>query len=317
MRDPDCLIFFLFLPPQKKDSNKTMETMSSSPEEEEYHSTSSPIDPPYPDDVDYDDDDELPRSTANQLPPLSYDDYVDDDDDGDGDGDGDGDVDDDDDDDDGDFHVRRMKTHSKLRSYEAKRRMAYESKLQSSSLYWRAFRTLMHDGLLETTRADLLVRGWAYATRSYCDMMRSVGEFCIDDRGVPIVDPRRKKKFMDANANAAASPNNNAGDASSARVVGIAGGGGTASSSTVVVSVGGASGGSIVVGGGGDGNVQQHPPPAGNNRKGTSAIFLDYYRGEKCGSVVGGFGDTAIDVADKYDDFVRLMNVEVLPELSS
>jgi hypothetical protein len=271
--------------------------MSSSPQEE-YHSTSSPIDPPYPDEVDYDDDDDdLPRSSvATQLPPLSYDDDVDDDDDAVIDGDGDGD----------DFHRRRMNTHAKLRSYEAKRRMAYESKLQSSSLYWRAFRTLMHDSLLETTRADLLVRGWTHATRAYCDMMRSVGEFCIDDRGVPIVDPRRKKKFMDANAN----------DASSSRVGGggVVGGVGGGASSTTIVAVGGAAGGNVVVGARGD--VQHHHPPT-NNKKGTSAIFLDYYRGEKCGSIVGGFGDTAIDVAEKYDEFAKFMNVEVLPELSS
>ena len=56
---------------------------------------------------------------------------------------------------------RRAATHDKLRAYEAKRRAAYESKLQSSALYWHAFRTLMHDSVLESRKADLLVRGWA------------------------------------------------------------------------------------------------------------------------------------------------------------
>ena len=58
--------------------------------------------------------------------------------------------------------ANRLATHSKLRAYEAKRRLAYESKLQSSSLYWHAFRTLMHDSLLETQKADILIKGWTY-----------------------------------------------------------------------------------------------------------------------------------------------------------
>ena len=100
---------------------------------------------------------------------------------------------------------RRNTTHSKLRAYEAKRRAAYESKLQSSSLYWRAFRTLMHDSLLETQKADALLRGWTHASETYEMSMRSVGEWCIDEKGVPVTDAKKKKKIFDAQeANAAA-----------------------------------------------------------------------------------------------------------------
>jgi len=97
------------------------------------------------------------------------------------------------------MHQKRSATHSKLRAYEAKRRSAYESKLQSSSLYWRAFRTLMHDSLLETQKADALLRGWTHASESYESSMRSVGEWCIDEKGVPVTDAKKKKKMLDSN----------------------------------------------------------------------------------------------------------------------
>ena len=75
--------------------------------------------------------------------------------------------------------------------------MAYESKLQSSSLYWHAFRTLMHDSLLETQKSDLLVRGWTHTSEAYGRNMMSVGEWCMDDKGAPFTDAK-KKKMLDA-----------------------------------------------------------------------------------------------------------------------
>ena len=102
------------------------------------------------------------------------------------------------------MHQKRSATHVKLRAYEAKRRSAYESKLQSSSLYWRAFRTLMHDSLLETQKADALLRGWTHASQTYESSMRSVGEWCIDEKGVPVTDAKKKKKMLDAQEAASA-----------------------------------------------------------------------------------------------------------------
>ena len=263
------------------------------------------------DDDDYSDDD-LPSSSVTP-PPLPYPD-IDDIDDPDVDFDKDGDdddVDDDDDDDDGsgddggedsgadssagdDFLRRRMDTHARLRSYESKRRDAYESKLQSSGLYWRAFRTLMHDSLLETQRAHLLVRGWTHASASYRDAMASVGGWCVDDKGVPIVDHKKKKKFLDmqaASASAGGVDSSSAGEA----VLLAAGGGhhrrGTSSSSS-------SSSSSSISGS-------------------ASVVVADFYRGEKCGSVVQGFADTASSVAGRYDEMVKVMNADVLPELSS
>jgi len=242
------------------------------------------------------------------LPYPDIDDIDDPDVDVDKDGDDDGDVDDDDGDDgsdedsgaDGsagdDFLRRRMDTHARLRSYESKRRDAYESKLQSSGLYWRAFRTLMHDSLLETQRAHLLVRGWTHAGASYRDAMASVGGWCVDDRGAPIVDHKKKKKFLDMQAAASAGASAGGVDPSSAgEAVLLAAGGGhhrrgtSSSSSSSSSSIGGSA----------------------------SVVVADFYRGEKCGSVVQGFADTASSVAGRYGEMVKVMNADVLPELSS
>lgn len=95
------------------------------------------------------------------------------------------------------IHQQRLDTHTKLRAYEAKRRMAYESKLQSSSLYWHAFRTLMHDSLLETQKVDILLQGWTHASQIYAASMLSVGEWCIDEKGTPVTDPKKKKKLIE------------------------------------------------------------------------------------------------------------------------
>ncbi|KAL3775930.1 hypothetical protein ACHAW5_011320 [Stephanodiscus triporus] len=222
-------------------------------------------------------DDELPRSSSTQLH-LPFDPDIDICDDGDDD---DNDDDDDfvrgggdgDDDDLAAAAARRLRTHARLRAYEAKRRLAYESKLQSSSLYWRAFRALMHDSLLETQRADLLTRGWTHASGGYRDAMTSVGEWCIDERGTPIVDPRKKKRFLDANNNVASS---------SAAAAGGGGGIGGSSSSSVAV-VGGGVTNVVVVGaeaaalGGGRhrGDQQAH------RRGGGASAVLDYWQGEK------------------------------------
>ena len=88
----------------------------------------------YSRDVDDHTDDELPRSLATQLH-LPFDPDIDDNDVG-----VDDDIRDNDNivrggDGDDDFAIQRLRTHAKLRAYEAKRRLAYESKLHSSSLY--------------------------------------------------------------------------------------------------------------------------------------------------------------------------------------
>ena len=186
--------------------------------------------------------------------------------------------------------TNRLATHSKLRAYEAKRRLAYESKLQSSSLYWHAFRTLMHDSLLETQKADILLKGWTYTAKTYGDHMMSVGEWCIDEKGVPVVDVKKKKKLFEVHDN---NSHNNKGGGN--------------------ISVGG------IAGGGGDNNASHQQsiiPIPTHQPRGPSVIAADFYREETCGSIIQFLAESAGEVGGKYDDLVKYMNTEVLPELS-
>lgn len=189
---------------------------------------------------------------------------------------------------------RRAATHARLRAYESKRRMAYESKLQSSSLYWHAFRSLMHDSLLETQKADILVRGWTRAAESYGASMASIGEWCIDEKeGAPIVDESKKKKFLErAKAGAAGSGHNERSTTGSGGGSGVgASGAGTATS---VVAMGDHYG-----------------------KKGVPLVMTDFYREENCGSMIYSLADSAASVSDRHAEMTRRMNDEVLPELAS
>lgn len=215
---------------------------------------------------DDDSDDELPTSSVAELPitPNSNSNSKSNDDDDDSN---------DDQKKNDEIHQRRSATHSKLRAYEAKRRTAYESKLQSSSLYWHAFRTLMHDSLLETQKADLLVRGWTSASRAYGASMMSVGEWCIDGKGVPITEVKKKKKIFDA------SEKQQDGGVDTA-----------ASSASMFLPM--------------------------NEKRGPLAT-ADYFREEKCGSMIKKFADSAGNVSKNYEEMVKYVDDEVLPQLSS
>jgi len=90
----------------------------------------------------------------------------------------------------------RKNAFDQLRSYEAKRRRIYTSKITSSSLYWRAFRELMTNALLETERADLMIRGAVQANQVYADYCLAVAEDRLDSEG-KVVDEKRGKKLRD------------------------------------------------------------------------------------------------------------------------
>jgi hypothetical protein len=156
---------------------------------------------------------------------------------------------------------------SKLRAYEAKRRMAYESKLHSSSLYWHAFRTLMHDSLLETQKANILIRGWTHASKNYRDSLMSIGEWFIDEKGIPVTEIKKKKKKIEV----------------------------------------------VQENTSGGGNAQLMFLPT---QPQVSFVRADFYREEKCGSIIQCLADSAGEVAGKYKDMVACMDTEVLPELS-
>ena len=95
------------------------------------------------------------------------------------------------------LEASRSILHTKLRAYELKRRTAYTSKLSSSSLYWRAFRSLLHDSLVETSKADILLKGWCHLTEQYASGMVSLSEFCVERNGTVVTDEKRKKKMLE------------------------------------------------------------------------------------------------------------------------
>mmetsp|Transcript_4887 Transcript_4887/g.6907 ORF Transcript_4887/g.6907 Transcript_4887/m.6907 type:complete len:695 (+) Transcript_4887:142-2226(+) len=92
----------------------------------------------------------------------------------------------------------RSETHGKLRAYEARRRSAYSSKLESSSLYWRSFRDLLHASVHETARAERLVLGSVKVNQTYAQAMQATYEdIFLDDRGNPVTDSRKQKRLQE------------------------------------------------------------------------------------------------------------------------
>lgn len=84
---------------------------------------------------------------------------------------------------------RRSEFHE-LRSYEAKRRSIYTSKLKSTEIYWRAFRDMMSKSYEETDRAENIVRGTLVANEAYANYLKASADDRIDYAGKP-VDVRR------------------------------------------------------------------------------------------------------------------------------
>lgn len=91
----------------------------------------------------------------------------------------------------------RTYSHSKLRSYESRRRAAYGSKLSSSSLYWRSFRELVKRSLAETRRAERIILSRVLASEAFAAHMQAIHDDVLEeDTGRPITDPKKKKKFL-------------------------------------------------------------------------------------------------------------------------
>jgi hypothetical protein len=92
----------------------------------------------------------------------------------------------------------RRDIHSKLRAYEHRRRTAYSTKLESSSLYWRSFRDLLRASVHETARAERMVMGTAIANKIYAESMQaSYEDAFLDDRGATVNDPKKQKKLLE------------------------------------------------------------------------------------------------------------------------
>jgi len=92
----------------------------------------------------------------------------------------------------------RQVSHEKLRSYEVCRRTSYESKLNSSNLYWKSFRELMGSSVKETERAVILIRARVLADEKYGAHMQAIYDNLLESDGRPIKDDKRKKRIVGA-----------------------------------------------------------------------------------------------------------------------
>ncbi len=86
--------------------------------------------------------------------------------------------------------------YEKLRTYEARRRLAYSSKLDSISLYWKSYCDLLSASLRETGRAQRIVLGTSHAYAMYAEAMQGIFEdVFLDDKG-NVAKDRQKKKAL-------------------------------------------------------------------------------------------------------------------------
>lgn len=93
--------------------------------------------------------------------------------------------------------AERSTDFNELRSYEAKRRSIYATKLKSTSIYWRSYRKLLTDVYQETDRAENLIRGTLVANEAYHKFLRAAAEDRLDQHGKPSAGRRVSKMQMD------------------------------------------------------------------------------------------------------------------------
>jgi hypothetical protein len=87
--------------------------------------------------------------------------------------------------------------YQKLRTYETKRRLAYKSKLDSISLYWKSYCDLLSASLQETGRAQRIVLGTSHAYAMYAEAMQGIYEDTfLDDKGNIAKDRQKRKKAL-------------------------------------------------------------------------------------------------------------------------
>lgn len=89
-------------------------------------------------------------------------------------------------------------THSQLKDYESKRRLAYSSKLESTSLYWKSYRDLLSAALQETKRAHRLVLGTCRAYQVYADALNNIHSDTFLDEKFNIANEKNQKRLANA-----------------------------------------------------------------------------------------------------------------------
>ena len=100
-------------------------------------------------------------------------------------------------------------TFNELKAYEARRRLASSSKIDSSSLYWKSYLDLMKGALSETGRAQRLVSGTCRAHQVYADAMAAMrNDVFLDEKGNIASDKHQKRLQPGRKASVVASASN-------------------------------------------------------------------------------------------------------------
>jgi len=86
--------------------------------------------------------------------------------------------------------------YEKLRTYEARRRLAYSTKLDSISLYWKSYCDLLSASLSETGRAQRIVLGTSHAYAMYAEAMQGIFDDVFLDNKGNVAKDRQKKKAL-------------------------------------------------------------------------------------------------------------------------
>lgn len=89
----------------------------------------------------------------------------------------------------------QQELYNKLRAYETRRRLAYASKFDSISLYWKSYCDLLSASLKETSRAQRIVLGISQAYTIYAENMRGIYlDTFLDEKGNIVKEKQKKKK---------------------------------------------------------------------------------------------------------------------------
>jgi len=87
--------------------------------------------------------------------------------------------------------------YQKFRTYETRRRLAYSSKLDSISLYWKSYCDLLSASLRETGRAQRIVLGTSHAYAMYAEAMQGIyDDTFLDEKGNIAKDKQKRKKAL-------------------------------------------------------------------------------------------------------------------------
>ena len=148
-----------------------------------------------------------------------------------------------------------------------------------------------------------------------------MGEGCIDDKGVPIVDVRKKKIIL---ASKGGGTGGGIGNAAAAGGVGVGGGiynsnnsGGTTTTATTTTSTSTNIHANVVDPMSLIQQQQSHRRGGVSSSSSTmTTTTTEYYHTENCGLIIQEMANTALSIATRYNEFIVFVNEGILPELT-